>query len=98
MVFYYLHFGFTHRNTFLKNPVPQKYALFNHKVTVVPIEHQIAIFTPFQYLGQIVQKFIKRLTKHQEIIHEHFNSVLYFVGENWYHAMLEGCWSIAQPK
>src|SRR4051812_9541521 len=69
-------FRLVHFNSPLGNLVTKDDPLVNHKVALLPIEHQICFFTSLQNFTKIVETVLKGGSIDEKIIHEDLHNLL----------------------
>ena len=65
-------------------------SLCHHKVTLLPIQHQILLLASLEHFLQIIKAVIKIVPKSREVIHEDVHKILDHIAKDAQHAPLKG--------
>src|SRR6187399_2889539 len=85
-----INFSLVNFNTSFRNLMSQDNAFINHKVSLLPIQDKISVFTSMQNLIRVAQAIIKRSSVNGEVIHENLNNLFTKIREYSHHACLKG--------
>src|ERR1041385_1704249 len=66
--------GPVHLNSPLRNLVAKNNSLVDHKVTLLPVKHQICLLTSLQNFIKVVDTMVKRGSIDGEIVHEYLHN------------------------
>ena len=80
------------------NNVSQYNSLVNHKMALLPVEHQVLLYAPLQDGLQISQTFFKIASVHSDIIHVYFHYAFHHIAKHDKHTSLKSGWGVAKTK
>ena len=80
------------------NNVSQYDSLVNHKMALLPVEHQVLLYAPPQDGLQISQTFFIISSIDSDIIHVYFHYAFHHIAEHAKHTSLESSRGVAKAK
>ena len=80
------------------NNVSQYNSFVNHKMALLPVEHQVLFYAPLQDSLKISQTFFKIAYIYSDIIHVYFHYVLHHIAKHTKHTSLKSDRGIAKTK